>query len=84
MKDIANQSPEERASALLSEMELDEKITLLYGVGGVYVGNTQAIDRLKIPALTLNDGPQGWRVDQYPRTSTSFPSCKVHCFFHFG
>ena len=38
------------------------------------VGNVPAIERLGIPALKLNDGPQGFRDNAHPGTSTSWPS----------
>ena len=40
-------------------MTLDEKITMLHGVAGPYVGNVPANTRLGIPALNLNDGACG-------------------------
>lgn len=44
---------------------LEEKVTLLHGGKkpgqAGYVGNTPPIERLGIPALNLNDGPQGFR-----------------------
>jgi beta-glucosidase len=52
-------SARDRARALVSQMTLDEKLSLVHGVKGPYVGNTATIDRLGIPALTLEDGPQG-------------------------
>ena len=36
-------------------------------------GNTPAIPRLNIPALTMNDGPQGFRANT-AGTSTCWPS----------
>jgi beta-glucosidase len=47
---------------------------MVHGVDGVYVGNTPAIDRLGIPALTMNDGPQGFRCNEFPGTTTAFPA----------
>ncbi len=44
-------------------MQLDEKIDMLYGVPGPYIGNVKANQRLKIPPLNMNDGPQGFRSD---------------------
>ncbi len=49
-------TPEERAKQLLAKMTVDEKITMLHGAKGDYVGNVPANTRLGIPALTLNDG----------------------------
>ena len=73
--------PQQRAAALLAEMELEEKVTLMHGTGwgvGKYVGMTAPVDRLGIPALHLNDGPQGFRCNGLgvcpPGTSTQFPS----------
>ena len=39
-----------------------------------YVGTVFALDRLDIPALLYNDGPQGFRDDSRPGTTTAFPS----------
>ena len=50
-------SPEERAKILLSKMLLSEKIDMLHGTVGEYVGNVKKNTRLGIPALKLNDGP---------------------------
>ena len=55
--------PGTRAKALLGEMTLEEKLVMLHGdtnkTGGLpYVGNVPGNTRLKIPPLTLNDGPQ--------------------------
>ncbi len=41
-------------------MNLTEKIDMLHGWDGPYVGNVIANERLGIPALNLNDGPQVW------------------------
>ncbi|EGD72488.1 hypothetical protein PTSG_00514 [Salpingoeca rosetta] len=67
-------TPESRAKALLKEMTLDEKITMLHGSTGPYVGNVPANTRLGIPALNLNDGPQGFRDNAHPGTTTCWPS----------
>jgi len=73
--------PRERAKMICGNMTLDEKVTLLHGSGwgaDVYVGKVPAIDRLKIPAMNLNDGPQGFRCNGLGKcpggTSTCFPS----------
>ena len=67
-------SPEERAEKLISNMTLAEKVELLHSDCGGYTGNTCAIDRLGIPALKMNDGPQGYRDDGRPGSSTAWPS----------
>jgi beta-glucosidase len=64
----------QRALDLLGKMTLDEKLSMLHGTSGNYVGNVAAIPRLAIPALNLNDGPQGFRDDAHPGTTTMFPS----------
>ena len=46
---------------LLELMTLEEKVQLLHGVSTPYVGAQAAIPRLNIPALYMNDGPQGFR-----------------------
>ena len=50
------------------------QIQMLHGAGGGYVGNVPAIERLSIPAITMNDGPQGFRDNAHVGTTTSFPS----------
>ena len=68
-------SPHDRAQLILAEMTTDEKLVMLHGSSGSqYVGYVAGNERLGIPALKLNDGPQGFRDDNYPGTTTSFPS----------
>lgn len=78
--------PDERAAALLKEMNLDEKIQMLHGPASgpccgcknsatcAYVGNVAPNKRLGIPPITMNDGPQGFRDDVRPGTTTAWPS----------
>jgi len=69
----------------VANMTLEEKISLLHGNPDgkcqcntsqdcAYVGNVAAVPRLGIPPITMNDGPQGFRDDQHPATSTAWPS----------
>ncbi len=51
-------SPAQRAAALLAQMNITEKITMVHGWDTPYVGGVIANTRLGIPALNLNDGPQ--------------------------
>jgi beta-glucosidase len=58
-------------------MTLDEKLSLLHGVTGTYVGNLPQIKRLGIPAVNMQDGPQGFRVTTLTGpvgTTTAWPS----------
>uniref|UniRef100_A0A7S1CC37 Probable beta-glucosidase G n=1 Tax=Bicosoecida sp. CB-2014 TaxID=1486930 RepID=A0A7S1CC37_9STRA len=64
--------PAARAQKLLAAMNLTEKVHMLHGSGSGYVGNVEANTRLGIPALKLNDGPQGFRG--ISGTSTAWPS----------
>lgn len=47
---------------------------MLHGQSGQYTGNVNAIPELNIPALKLNDGPQGFRDNDRHGTTTAFPS----------
>lgn len=58
--------------ALLNQMNLTEKLTMVRGWGGAYVGDVPANTRLNIPALTLEDGPQGrCKNSSFPANATS-------------
>ncbi len=59
---------EKRVDALLSQMTLDEKITL---IGGMHNFFTRPIPRLGIPSLKMSDGPLG--VHDYGPT-TAYPA----------
>ena len=78
--------PEKRAAALLKAMTQEEKYSMLHGppsgpccqcttnASCAYVGNINAIPRLKIPPITMNDGPQGFRDNNNPGSTTAWPS----------
>ena len=71
--------PSARAVALLKAMTLDEKLALFHGsCGGPsgmsgYVGNVCENTRLGIPALKMNDGPQGFRDNEHLGSTTAWP-----------
>eukprot|EP00937_MAST-01D_sp_MAST-1D-sp2_P002356 g2356.t1 len=71
-----NDTPEQRAAALLANMTNAEKIHLLHGSGSGYIGNVEAQRGGAIPALKLNDGPQGFRCkdSSLAGTTTAWPS----------
>lgn len=73
----AGLSPRERAADLLVQMNLTEKIAMMHGHNGVYVGNIAGNDRLGIPSINMQDGPQGFRVNSdtgAPGSTTAWPS----------
>ena len=71
----ANDDPSSRAQKLLAVMTLTEKVALLHGVPGEYVGTIPGNTRLNIPALYMNDGPQGFRAPlSLEGTTTAWPS----------
>lgn len=61
-----------QAQALVAEMTQEEKLSLVHGWPGSYVGNVPAISRLGLPPLNLEDGPQG--VSDGVKLVTAWPS----------
>ena len=85
-----NLSPDERASMVVRQMTLDEKIQLLHGTGmeglspmsplAVHsnggAGYVPEIQRLGIPAIQMSDAAYGVRMSgENGRYSTALPSC---------
>ena len=83
-------SPDERASMVVKEMTLDEKITMLHGTGMAGLspmsplavhsnggaGYVVEIPRLGIPAIQMSDAAYGVRMSgENGRYSTALPSC---------
>ena len=70
-------TPSDRAEQMLRNMTLDEKMRIMRGCTGDYVGNIEGNTRLKIPAISMQDGPQGFRITKKTGaqgTSTAWPS----------
>ena len=42
--------------------------------GCAYTGNVPPVERLGIPPIHMNDGPQGFRENPFPGTTTAWPS----------
>lgn len=68
-----NPKIEKRISTLISRMTLEEKVGML---GGVDSMNTVPIPRLGIPAIQMNDGPLGVRLENPAEFGqmTAFPA----------
>ena len=64
--------PARRASLLLANLTLDEKLGFLHGGCEGYVFNSCGVERLGIENVKANDGPQGFRGPA--GTSTAWPS----------
>jgi hypothetical protein len=82
--DYANQpwqaaglSTDERVELLINALTLEEKLVMTHGVLGEYTGNVPTNERVGIPSLNMQDGPQGFR-DDFDRDSvgksTAWPS----------
>jgi len=56
---LGQQTPRERALALVAQMSTAEKLALVHGYDTHYAGSVNANTRLRIPQLNLEDGPQG-------------------------
>lgn len=65
-----------RAKRIVANMTLSEKIMLVHGnVSDWYTGWVHGVERLGIPELRMQDGPQGFRTyAQDDGTSTQWPS----------
>lgn len=63
-----NLAVEKRVDALLAQMSLAEKISLITGSSG---STAPGLARLNLPTLKLSDGPVGTRIDG---PSTAYPS----------
>jgi beta-glucosidase len=85
-----SQSPSERAQQLVKKMSYKELLSLVRGYGMVpYVGQTPAIDRLNIPALHLQDGPQGVadgvaHVTCFPSALTAAASWDIDIMYRYA
>ena len=59
-------------------MNFSMKASMVRGRGsdsvGTFTGHTLAIPEVGIPQINCNDGPQGFRSDYNPGTSTQYPS----------
>ncbi len=68
-------TPQERASSLLSQMNTTEKLIMLHGAyNSPYIGFVPGNERLSIPEIRMNDGPQGFRDNSNVGSTTCFPS----------
>jgi beta-glucosidase len=71
-------SPNQRASALLAAMTLEEKVSMVRSVNTQYIGyvsgNIATNSRLGVPWVTLNDGPAGVRIRSGGNSTTAFPA----------
>jgi beta-glucosidase-like glycosyl hydrolase len=69
--------PLERAEKMLAQMTVEEKLRMMRGSFSDYVGNVEGNVRLGIPALNIQDGPQGFRITKKTGeqgSSTAWPS----------
>lgn len=75
MNKLTYNSTLDRAQIVLQDMTLSEKLNMLHGSSGSrYGGFVEGCERLGIPSLKLNDGPNGYRDDEHPGSTTAWPS----------
>lgn len=71
-----------RAASVLAKMNITNKLALLHGYGGGYVGDVPAMAEFGLPPINLEDGPQGvctcWGRP-LARVSRPLRVCTVHC-----
>ena len=70
-------SAADRAEKMLKLMTLGDKLSMMRGSFGDYVGNIEGNSRLGIPAIGMQDGPQGFRITKKTGeegSSTAWPS----------
>lgn len=74
----------DRATLLINAMNTTEKAMIIgehfQNIKNVsdWTGGTTAIDRLDVPQVTYNDGPQGFRDEMHHGSSTAWPSVLAH------
>lgn len=79
-KEKSSSDVSSQADALIAQMTLEEKVGMLHGSGWrnvkekKYTGFARGVERLNIPDLKLNDGPQGFRSPTAPGSSTMWSS----------
>jgi hypothetical protein len=81
--------PSARAAKLIAAMDPHEKLVLLQGAGGPGIGNTAPIERLGVPELHLEDGPNGvadWQVNvtTWPSSMTMAASWDTQRMKQYG
>lgn len=81
----ATRSPSSRAGELLKAMTLAEKVNMLHGVATSQspvptIGYIPPIPRLKVPGITMTDGPAGVRDGKDKSTALPSPSALAASF----
>jgi beta-glucosidase len=79
----------QRAEETLASMALDDKLSLLHGFSGPYAGNIPALSQYGLPALQMEDGPQGVAdgvelVTAWPSAATVSMSWDRNLMYQFG
>jgi beta-glucosidase len=76
--DVEIKTPYDRAVEMLAQMTLDEKLAMMHGHPGIYVGNVMGNKRLGIPSINMQDGPQVENVSvTFPKKCSLIALCVV-------